>query len=122
MSYFMISHLHDWKGWKGEELCHPQLKVEAKAVEKGPDVNQFTRAQPQGGDSESADGCKEFFKDFVVVLTNIVINISATFQHRFNTFAKIWTPEGPVKSKQLPAKPVIDAPVKVPAKYRFISA
>lgn len=57
IQYNHFPHLNGGKWWKGEELGHPQLKVEPKAVEKGPDVNQFTWAQPQGGDSEGADGC-----------------------------------------------------------------
>lgn len=73
----IVSHLYGRKWWKGEELGHPQLKVETKAVEKGPDINQFTWAQPQGGDGKSADGCKKFFEDLIVISTNVVVNIPA---------------------------------------------
>lgn len=80
----MVSHLYGRKWWKGEELGHPQLKVEAKAVEKGPDVHQLTRAQPQSGDGESADGSKKLFEDFIVIPSDVVINVPAGFQLRFN--------------------------------------
>lgn len=79
---YTTSHLHDGKRWKGEELGHPQLKVEAEAVEERPDVNELARAQPQGGDGKSAGGCKELFKDLIVIPTNVVINIPAKVQHR----------------------------------------
>lgn len=79
-----MSHLYGRKWWKGEELGHPQLKVQAKAVEKGPDVNQLARAQPQGGDSECAEGRQELLEDFIVIPANIVINIPAKSQLKFN--------------------------------------
>lgn len=82
--YLNASHLYGRKWRKGEELGHPQLKVEAKAVEKGPDVNQLTWAQPQGGDSEGAEGCQELLEDFIVISTNIVVNIPAEWQLRFS--------------------------------------
>lgn len=81
--YLNVSHLYGRQWRKGEDLGHPQLKVEAKAIEKGPDVNQLTRAQPQGGDSEGADGCQELLKDLIVIPANIVINVPATIQLKF---------------------------------------
>lgn len=41
-----VSHLYGRKWRNREKLGHPKLKVETEAVEKGPDVNQFTRAEP----------------------------------------------------------------------------
>lgn len=82
--YLDVSHLYGRKWWQREELGHPQLKVEAEAVEKGPDVNQLTRAQPQGGDSEGAEGRQELLEDFIMIPTNIVINIPAKLQLKFN--------------------------------------
>ena len=79
-----ISHLYERKWQKGEELGHPQLKVEAKAVETGPDVNQLTRAQPQGGDGEGAAGRQELLEDLIMIATDIVVNIPAKLQLRRN--------------------------------------
>lgn len=70
-------YLYGRKWRYGEELGDPQLKVEAKAVEEGPKINQFTGTQPQGGDGESADGRQKLFEDFVMISTNIIINIPA---------------------------------------------
>lgn len=72
-----VSHFNGRKWRNGEQLGHPQLKVEAEAVEKGPDVNQLTRAKPQGGDGESADGRQELLEDFIVIPANVVVNIPA---------------------------------------------
>ncbi len=82
--YYLVSYLYSRKWWKGKELGHPQLKVEAKAVEKGPDINQLTWAQPQGGDSKGAEGCQELLEEFIMIPTNIVINIPAKVQLYFN--------------------------------------
>lgn len=79
-----VSHLYSRKWWKGEELGHPQLKVEAKAVEEGPDINQLTWAQPQGGYSEGAESRQELLEDFVMIATNIIINIPAEWQLIWN--------------------------------------
>lgn len=57
--HLSVSHLHGWKRRQGEELGHPQLKVEAKAVEEGPEVDQLARAEPQCGDGEGTEGCQE---------------------------------------------------------------
>ncbi len=73
----LVSYLYSGKWRDGEELGHPQLKVEPKAVEKGPDINQLTWAQPQGGDKECADGCQELLEDFIMITTDVVINIPA---------------------------------------------
>jgi len=72
-----VSHLYARQWRKGEQLGHPQLKVEAEAVEEGPDVNQLTRAQPQGGDGEGAEGRQELLEDFVVIPADVVVNIPA---------------------------------------------
>lgn len=82
--YLNVSHLYGRKWRKGEELGHPQLKVEAEAVEKGPDINQLTRAQPQGGDSEGAEGCQELLEDFIMIPADKVVNIPAKLQLRVN--------------------------------------
>lgn len=75
-----VSHLYGRKWWKGEELSHPQLKVEAEAVEEGPDVDQLTWAQPQSGDSEGTDGGQELPEDLIVISPDIVVNIPAIFK------------------------------------------
>lgn len=58
-----------------EELLHPELKVEAKAVEDRPDVNDFTGPQPQGGDGKGGNGGHELLHDVVMVLSNVVIHV-----------------------------------------------
>lgn len=73
----LVPHLYGGEWWNGEELGHPQLKVEAEAVKEGPDVHQLTRAQPQGGDGEGTDGSQQLLEDFIMIPTNVVINIPA---------------------------------------------
>lgn len=68
-------HLQFGKGPQLEELLHPELEVEAEAVDQGPDVNDLTGPQPQCGDGKGGNAGHQFLQDVVVVLPNVVIHI-----------------------------------------------
>lgn len=69
-------YLYGGKGPKREELGHPQLKVEAEAVEERPDIDDLAGSQPQGGDSKCADCGQELSEDAVVVPAQVVVDVS----------------------------------------------
>lgn len=69
-SYLLLS-----KRIQLEELLHPELKVEAKAVADGPDIDNLTGPQPEGGDEEGGDGGHQLLQDVVMVLSNVIIDI-----------------------------------------------
>lgn len=50
------SHLNGGEWRQREKLGHPQFKVQPKAVKERPNVNQFTRSEPESCDSKRADG------------------------------------------------------------------
>lgn len=72
-----MAHLHGGEGGDGEELGHPQLKVEPEAVENRPDVDHLAGAQPQGGDGEGAQGRRQLPEDPVVVAADVVVHVPA---------------------------------------------
>lgn len=76
-----VSHLDGRKWREGEELGHPQLKVEAKAVEERPDVNQLAGAEPQRRDGKGAHSGQQLLEDSVVIPTDVVVDIPASAQH-----------------------------------------
>lgn len=69
------AHLQFGEGLPLEEFLHPELKVEAKAIEDRPDENNLTGSQPQSGDSKRGNGGHELLYDVVVVLSNVVVHI-----------------------------------------------
>lgn len=74
-AYSTSAHLQFGEGLPLEEFLHPELKVEAKAVEDRPDVNNLTGSQPQSGDSKGGNGGHELLHDVVVVLSDVVVHI-----------------------------------------------
>lgn len=70
-----VPHLQFGKGLLLEELLHPELKIEAKAVEDRPDVNNLAGPQPQGGDGKGGDGGHELLHDVVMVLSNVIVHV-----------------------------------------------
>lgn len=115
--HLTLSHLNGRKWRKGEELGHPQLKVEAKAVEDGPDVDQLAGAEPQRRDGKGAHGGQELLEDPVVISTDVVVDIPASGPHTLS-MTRLELPTLAKTSDFLHslAQPVIDASVKVPAK------
>lgn len=72
-----VAHLDGGKRRQGEEFGHPQLKVEAEAVQDRPDVDHLARAQPQGGDGEGAQRCEELSEDLIVLAADVVVDVPA---------------------------------------------
>lgn len=71
----IASYLNGRQRGQGEELSHPQLKVQAEAVEEGPNVHQFTRSEPQSSDNKGADCSDQLLEDSVMISANVVIDI-----------------------------------------------
>lgn len=68
-------HLQFGKGPQLEELLHPELEVEAEAVEQGPDVNDLAGPQPQRGDGKGGSAGHQLPQDVVMALPNVVIHV-----------------------------------------------
>lgn len=71
------AHLDGGKRRQGEEFGHPQLKVEAEAVQDGPDVDHLAGAQPQGGDGEGAQRGEQLSEDLIVIAADVVVDVPA---------------------------------------------
>lgn len=69
------SYLHPSKLIQLEELLHPELKIEAKAVADGPDVDNLAGTQPEGSDQKGGDGGHQLLQDVIVVLSNVIVDI-----------------------------------------------
>lgn len=70
-----MSYLHRWERLHGEELGGPQLKVEAEAVEEGPEKHNPARAEPQQSDSIGAESRNQLLQNILMLPTQVVIHI-----------------------------------------------
>lgn len=69
------------EGLHGEDLGHPQLKVEAEAVEESPDENDPTRAEPQRRDTVRTQCGDQLVQHVIMLTTEVIVHIPAKFTH-----------------------------------------
>lgn len=73
------SHLNGTEGLRGEDLGHPQLKVETKAVEESPGEDGPARPEPQRRDAVRTERGDQLVQHVLMFTTEVVIHIPATF-------------------------------------------